>query len=70
MYGVKLTRTLRVSKAGELEGLDLHEHGVPAYNFEINFLGFETAAGPAVHDGQVNVTHDGIPGGPLEQPVH
>jgi Amt family ammonium transporter len=31
MYAVKLTGTLRVSKAGELEGLDLHEHGIPAY---------------------------------------
>jgi ammonium transporter, Amt family len=31
MYGVKATGTLRVSKAGELEGLDLHEHGVAAY---------------------------------------
>jgi Amt family ammonium transporter len=31
MYLVKLTGTLRVSHAGELEGLDLHEHGVSAY---------------------------------------
>lgn len=31
MYAVKLTGTLRVSKEGELEGLDLHEHGIPAY---------------------------------------
>ncbi len=31
MYAVKLTGTLRVSKEGELEGLDIHEHGVPAY---------------------------------------
>jgi len=31
MYLVHLTGTLRVSKEGELEGLDLHEHGVPAY---------------------------------------
>src|SRR5204863_126161 len=31
MYGVKATGTLRVSKDGELEGLDLHEHGGPAY---------------------------------------
>jgi Amt family ammonium transporter len=30
-YGVKATGTLRVSKEGELEGLDLHEHGGPAY---------------------------------------
>ena len=31
MYVVKLTGTLRVSREGELEGLDLHEHGIPAY---------------------------------------
>ncbi len=31
MYAVKATGTLRVSREGELEGLDLHEHGGPAY---------------------------------------
>ena len=31
MYLVNLTGTLRVSKEGELSGLDLHEHGIPAY---------------------------------------
>jgi Amt family ammonium transporter len=31
MYAVKATGTLRVSAEGELEGLDLHEHGMPAY---------------------------------------
>jgi Amt family ammonium transporter len=31
MYGVKATGTLRVSKEGELEGLDVHEHGGTAY---------------------------------------
>jgi Amt family ammonium transporter len=31
MYAVKMTGTLRVSKEGELEGLDIHEHGGPAY---------------------------------------
>ena len=35
MYAVKLTRTLRVSEAGELEGIDIHEHGGPAYHMEI-----------------------------------
>jgi Amt family ammonium transporter len=34
MYGVKAIRQLRVSKDGELEGLDLHEHGTPAYHME------------------------------------
>jgi ammonium transporter, Amt family len=31
MYAVKATGTLRVSREGELEGLDIHEHGMPAY---------------------------------------
>ena len=31
MYAVKATGTLRVSKEGELEGLDAHEHGGVAY---------------------------------------
>ena len=31
MYAVKATGTLRVSRAGELEGLDIHEHGMFAY---------------------------------------
>jgi len=31
MYAVKATGTLRVSADGEMEGLDLHEHGMIAY---------------------------------------
>jgi Amt family ammonium transporter len=31
MYAVKATGTLRVSREGELEGLDIHEHGGTAY---------------------------------------
>jgi len=31
MYAVKAMGYLRVSEEGELEGLDLHEHGCPAY---------------------------------------
>jgi Amt family ammonium transporter len=31
MYLVKLTGTLRVSRDGEIEGLDVHEHGMLAY---------------------------------------
>jgi ammonium transporter, Amt family len=34
MYGVKLTKTLRISREGELEGMDIHEHGTPAYHLE------------------------------------
>jgi Amt family ammonium transporter len=37
MFAVKATGTLRISKEGELEGLDLHEHGVLAYpEFVVN----------------------------------
>jgi ammonium transporter, Amt family len=28
MYAVKATGTLRISREGELEGLDIHEHGM------------------------------------------
>jgi Amt family ammonium transporter len=31
---VKATGTLRVGREGELEGIDLHEHGSPAYHME------------------------------------
>jgi len=31
MYAVKATGTLRVSAEGEIQGLDIHEHGMPAY---------------------------------------
>jgi len=31
MYGLKAMGILRVSKEGELEGIDVHEHGGTAY---------------------------------------
>jgi Amt family ammonium transporter len=34
MYGVKMTGTLRVEKDGELEGIDVFEHGIRAYHME------------------------------------
>ncbi|HEY3284065.1 MAG TPA: ammonium transporter [Armatimonadota bacterium] len=40
MYAVKATGTLRVRRDGELEGLDLHEHGAAAYpEFVLNHMG-------------------------------
>ncbi len=34
MYAVKATGTLRISREGEIEGLDIHEHGITAYHME------------------------------------
>ena len=31
MFGLKAAGILRLSREGELEGLDVHEHGIPAY---------------------------------------
>jgi Amt family ammonium transporter len=42
MYAVKATGTLRVSEEGELEGIDNHEHGSPAYHPEFAFEGSST----------------------------
>src|SRR5262249_34996919 len=39
MYGVKLVGVLRVSEEGELEGIDIHEHGAPAYHPEAAYMG-------------------------------
>ncbi|MET0460105.1 MAG: ammonium transporter, partial [Ilumatobacteraceae bacterium] len=32
-------KLLRVSEEGELEGIDIHEHGAPAYHPEPAFMG-------------------------------
>ncbi|HEY1533602.1 MAG TPA: ammonium transporter [Polyangiaceae bacterium] len=46
MWLVKQTGTLRVSEAGELAGLDIHEHGGPAYPDLYNVgIGVEGLAG-------------------------
>ena len=50
MYAVKRTGTLRVSRDGELEGLDLHEHGTAAYHVE---LGTGTTSSTLVGVGSV-----------------
>ena len=36
---VKMTKTLRVSEDGEREGIDIHEHGSPAYHPEPAYMG-------------------------------
>jgi Amt family ammonium transporter len=50
MYAVKATGTLRVSREGEIERLDAHEHGMVAYP-EYVIHGYE----PASH------AHEGTP---------
>jgi Amt family ammonium transporter len=49
MYAIKAIRgswNLRVSQEGELEGLDLHEHGTPAYHMEFGMgMTYMTPAG-------------------------
>jgi Amt family ammonium transporter len=49
MYGVKAIKgswNLRVSEEGELEGLDIHEHGTPAYHMEFGYgMSYTTPAG-------------------------
>lgn len=52
MYAVKLTGTLRVSEEGELEGIDIHEHGALAYHMEFgmgtSYVTTGGASGPPV----------------------
>jgi Amt family ammonium transporter len=40
MFGIKALGLLRVSEEGELEGLDIHEHGAPAYHPEPSYDGY------------------------------
>ena len=39
MYAVKALGVLRVSEEVELGGIDIHEHGAPAYHPEFAFMG-------------------------------
>ena len=40
MYGVKAMGILRISPEHELEGLDIVEHGAPAYHPEFAYMGY------------------------------
>jgi ammonium transporter, Amt family len=39
MGAVRMTKTLRISEEGELQGIDIHEHGAPIYHPEAAFIG-------------------------------
>jgi len=47
MYAVKATKTLRISAEGERQGIDIHEHGAPAYHPEMAYMG-QSFGGSAV----------------------
>ena len=50
MYAVNAMGLLRVSAEGENYGLDLHEHGIPAYpEYVISALGSPAGTGTATH---------------------
>jgi hypothetical protein len=55
MFGVKAIRgewSLRVEKDGELEGLDIFEHGTPAYHIEFGYgSSYTTPTGVSVLGG-------------------
>jgi Amt family ammonium transporter len=40
MYTIKAIGMLRLTEEGELEGLDIHEHGAPAYHPEPGYQGY------------------------------
>ena len=40
MFGLKAVGVLRISEAEELEGLDIAEHGAPAYHPEYAYMGY------------------------------
>ena len=51
MYAVKALGVLRISPEHELEGLDIVEHGAPAYHPEFAYMGYS-----AIPSGKSSVT--------------
>ena len=45
MYAVKALGVLRISEEVELQGLDIHEHGAPAYHPEFAYMGYSPIPG-------------------------
>ena len=56
MYGVKALGVLRISEEVELGGLDIHEHGAPAYHPEYAFMGYSP-----IPSGKSNRPPGGVP---------
>jgi Amt family ammonium transporter len=67
MFALKKAGILRISREGELEGLDIHEHGIPPYP-EFALVPSATPHGPveAAHDS----AHAVAPHGNLESVPH
>jgi Amt family ammonium transporter len=61
MYVVKMTRTLRVSPEGEIEGLDIHEHGAPAYHPEYAYMGYSQLPPGKPASGAYGTSAPGVP---------
>src|SRR6476619_5013819 len=49
MFGLKFMGVLRISEEGELEGIDIHDHGAPAYHPECAYMGYSPI--PSVMEG-------------------
>ena len=60
MYAVKATGTLRVSAGGELEGLDVHEHGMVAYP-EYVIHGYEPTPHGVMRGAEVHAVSQAAP---------
>ncbi len=61
MYVVNLTGTLRVSEEGELYGIDLHEHGIPAYpEYVISSLAAPAGTPRDLTVGAASVAHQAV----------
>jgi Amt family ammonium transporter len=59
MFGLKALGVLRISEAEELEGLDIAEHGAPAYHPEYAYMGYSPI--PASLEAAPSATVSGPP---------
>ena len=63
MFGLKATRhAAGVGAEGELEGLDIHEHGAPAYHPEYAYMGYsQLPPGKPASGGAYGTSAPGVP---------